>query len=70
MSHPIQFVNANNSDKSHQLGGQYSIPQDLRENLQKEAARIGENEKDVLQEKWKLGQCKIERIHTTKEGLI
>ncbi|CAI4687743.1 CCQ_1a_G0042810.mRNA.1.CDS.1 [Saccharomyces cerevisiae] len=51
MSHPIKFVNANSSDKSHQLGGQYSIPQDLRENLQKEAARIGENEKDVLQEK-------------------
>lgn len=51
MSHPVQFVKASNSDGSHRLGGQYSIPQDLRENLQEEATRTSEKEKDVLQEK-------------------
>ncbi|CAI4050396.1 hypothetical protein SUVZ_13G4190 [Saccharomyces uvarum] len=51
MSHPVQFVKAGNSDGSHRLGGQYSIPKDLRENLQEEATRTSEKEKDVLQEK-------------------
>ncbi|CAI4048912.1 U2 snRNP complex subunit HSH155 SKDI_13G4190 [Saccharomyces kudriavzevii IFO 1802] len=51
MSHPVQFLKADSNDESHRLSGQYSIPQDLRENLQEEAARIGEKEKDVLQEK-------------------